>query len=815
MIPKKAKAGARTAGLLYYLYGPGRANEHTDPHMVAAWDSGVLDPAINSQQTITTLAMLLDAPVFALEGTPPDQHVYHVPVRLDPTDRQLSDAEWAEVAREIMDASGIAKKDDPMGARWVAVRHADDHIHIVATLARQDGRVPDVRRDMPKMQARARELEVRYGLRRLTSGDKTAKQWPTTSELKKAKRKGRTETPRETLQERVRRAAAGAHSDVEFFAAIESFGVRLKRRTAPDGAVTGYSVALPGDRTAEGRAVWFSGTRLASDLSLPRVRERWNGSAANKAGIEATHANSRASALQLAAEHVHQAAAVLGRAGDESGAGEMVALADFLTTYAAEAPAVVRDELRDAARAFERAGRSPMSRRLDSQASSHLRSATQLVALGASIVADGGEAAAALALMVAVALAVTAAMRWHQARQHAAQEHAAAQAGTHLRAATEVAYGATGGSRTGTGRRGAWRTTSMQPDGQALTQAYEPVIRAAIPHLAETVLGEAAWPALAATLRTAENNGYDPARILAEVATIRGFGDAESTAEVLVWRLQRRLDRDARSTPSHVPVTAVGVAPAQPASEADGRTVHWVIGHRDFRNEADVFETDFRGSGQLPEGTTPEAFARAKLAEWAASRGRTVNTATHSVSLYDGPPAPGRSERIAYLPEGTVEPAAVPAGQTTSTTAATLGGQRSTLGADEATPLGGTDAPTLGEAVRRAVPEHASAVLSDPASAALAAWLIKAGTEGHNPAELLAEVAAARDLADADSVAQVLTWRVQGRLRRDQQPAPIQRIAGGRTTPTRPARTPGEQTAAERAAREVAERRNQTRGPRR
>ncbi|WP_374195654.1 relaxase/mobilization nuclease domain-containing protein [Streptomyces sp. MBT53] len=706
--------------------------------MVAAWGGGVLDPARSSGATIPSLAMLLDAPVFGLEGKAPDQHVYHVPVRLDPGDRMLTDEEWGDVAREIMDASGVAKKGDPMGARWVAVRHADDHIHIVATLARQDGRVPDVRRDMVKMQERARELEIRYGLRRLTSGDKTAKQWPTTAELEKGKRKGRAEPPRVTLQEKVRAAAAGARSDAEFFAAIERAGLRLKTRTAPDGNVTGYSVALPGDRTAGGRAVWFSGSRLAPDLSLPRVRERWTGAPPLAMVAAAGQINSRAAAWQLAAEHVHQAAAVLGQAGNEAGAGEMVALADFLTTYAAQAPAAVRDELRDAARAFERAGRAPTSRRMDSQANAHLRAATQLLGMGAAVVAGGGEAAAAIAVLVAAALAVAAAMKWHQAARHAAQERAAAQAGTHLRAATEVAHGASAGTRDGRGRRTTWQRTTMQPGGPALVEAYAPVVREAIPHLAETVLGEAAWPALAATLRQAENAGYSPARVLAEVTALRGFGDAESTAEVLVWRLQRRMDSDTRSNSTQTPEPAPRTAAAP--TDATGAT----------------------GEARTPPPSK-------KLDDEEGDEAPTTLTAP--------PPVVGRG------------PAA------------------------ESTPLGGPDAPTLGEVVRLAVPAHASAVLADPASAILAAYLVKATAQGHRPAELLAEVAGARDLGDADSVAQVLTWRVQGRLRRAEQPTALARTAGKRPapTPTTPTR-PGERTAAERAAQEAAQRRSQQRG---
>jgi MobA/VirD2-like, nuclease domain len=728
VIVKRAKDGGRTTGLLHYLYGPGKANEHTDPHMVAAWDAGVPDPGrSDGRGNIPLLGALLDAPVAALESKPPAKHVYHVPVRLDPGDRKLTDDEWADIAREVMHATGVAPKGDPMGARWVAVRHADDHIHIVATLARQDGLKVHLSQDKIKMQACARELEKRYGFRQLRSGDKTASRWPTTAEAEKAARLGRAEAPRLTLQRTVRRAAAGAQSDDDFFGAIRSAGLRLDIRSTAGGAVTGYSVALPGDRTGAGRAVWFRGSSLAPDLSLPRVRERWTAGVSGAGSID-----TRASAWQLAAEHVHQAAAVLGQSGDEAGAGEMVALGDFLATYAAEAPTVVRDELREAARAFERAGRSPMSRRLDSQASAHLRAATQLLSVGASIVADGGEAAATLALLAAVALAVAAAMRWHQAQQHAAQEYAAAQAGTHLRAATEMAYGATGGSRS-PGRRGAWTAAALRESGPALTQAYDPVIRSAVPHLAETVLGEAAWPALAATLRVVENVGYDPARVLAEVAGMRGFSDAESTAEVLVWRLQRRLDSDTRT-------------------------------------------------GRVPGHSSVAA-----------------STPTEMI------PVPPQTRT-------TAEPVSVgspPKG------AAATSSRRGPRPADDSTPLGGAHAPTLGEAVRRAIPAHASDVLTDPASATLAAWLIKAGAEGHNPEKLLAEVAAVRDLADADSVAQVLTWRVQGRLRRDPLPNVTQRGTGRRPNPVMPVGTSGALSAADRAAREAAERRNQPRGPRR
>ncbi len=37
MIPAVHARGTNVGGLLRYLFGPGRREEHTDPHIVAAW----------------------------------------------------------------------------------------------------------------------------------------------------------------------------------------------------------------------------------------------------------------------------------------------------------------------------------------------------------------------------------------------------------------------------------------------------------------------------------------------------------------------------------------------------------------------------------------------------------------------------------------------------------------------------------------------------------------------------------------------------------------------------------------------------------
>ncbi|WP_328786388.1 MULTISPECIES: hypothetical protein [unclassified Streptomyces] len=86
--------------------------------------------------TRADLALLLDAPVEALRGVRPAEHVWYVPVRNQPDGRTQSDADWAEVAAAMVHAAGIAEPGDEQACRWIAVRHATDHIHILATLAR-------------------------------------------------------------------------------------------------------------------------------------------------------------------------------------------------------------------------------------------------------------------------------------------------------------------------------------------------------------------------------------------------------------------------------------------------------------------------------------------------------------------------------------------------------------------------------------------------------------------------------------------------------------------------------------------------------
>src|SRR5690606_22528971 len=58
-------------------------------------------------------------------------------------------------------------------------------------------------------------------------------------------------------------------------APAERVKVRLRHSVRNPGEVTGYAVGLDSHTTADGQTVWHGGSRLAADLTLPKLRTRW------------------------------------------------------------------------------------------------------------------------------------------------------------------------------------------------------------------------------------------------------------------------------------------------------------------------------------------------------------------------------------------------------------------------------------------------------------------------------------------------------------------------------------------------------------
>jgi len=273
MIPNVNKGGDMR-GLLRYLQGPGKANEHENPHVIAgdpflvAWHgSESLD-----RDGANEIAAYLDEPrkVFGTQVTAQvtaqdpesgekvvlgyrDQHVWHCSLSLGAEEGVLGNETWDGVAHDFMDRMGFTEASGKSPCRWVAVHHGvskngNDHIHIAASMVREDGTRWDGRfRDFKKAQDVCRELEVKHGLARVEGrllG--TAERGEKPAERAQAARAGMDLTAPKDLAQRIRSAAVAATSEAEWVRRVRADGVVVKPFFArgTTEVVSGYRAAL-------------------------------------------------------------------------------------------------------------------------------------------------------------------------------------------------------------------------------------------------------------------------------------------------------------------------------------------------------------------------------------------------------------------------------------------------------------------------------------------------------------------------------------------------------------------------------------------
>ena len=437
--------GEHVQPLLYYLFGPGRHEEHTDPHIVAGWRHPAdLEPPLrpDGKRDFTRLVGLLLQPQAALGKRAYARPVWHCSMRAAPEDRMLSDDEWAAIAHDVMHRTGLSPYgQEDEAVRWVAVRHDNDHIHLVAMLARQDGGKPSLSWERYKVRAACLATEQRYGLRSTAPADRTAARRPTRAENEKAARRGLDEAPRVTLRRQVTTAAASANSEQEFFTRMDQVGLLVRQRFSVKnpGQVTGYSVALPGDTTKDGGSVWYGGGKLAPDLSWPKLRQRWT---PQRATPGHAHPNLTAEERNAVWDHATRIAAdavaqIRNLAWTDPAAAADAAWATSDALHVAAAMLGSRI-LRQAADAYDRAARSPYGRiPPPTPAGNRLRQAARLLSAFAYLTGD--RSMAPIVLITKLAALAEAVAELRESQRHAAQAAAARAAAEHLYAATRPA----------------------------------------------------------------------------------------------------------------------------------------------------------------------------------------------------------------------------------------------------------------------------------------------------------------------------------------------------------------------------------------
>lgn len=303
MIPNIV-TGGDTGGLMRYLVGPGRANEHTNPHVIAGsrdivrkwgdWET------INVSQA-SEIATRLDAYMHEMGTFPTGKvrrfnpatgqvewtgeieatHVWHCSLSLSPEEAALGDEVWGRIASDFMDEMGFTGSDGKAPCRWVAIHHGSaknggDHIHIAATIVREDGTKWSPWYDQRRAQKACNVLEHRYGLLVVESREHgRGSRCDSAAAQNAAKRAGASRTDRAVLEERLRAAATASASEADFVRQARRLGVRLHPRFAHGRTdiVVGYSAAL---RTENGQQTrWWGGGRIARDLTLTQLRTRW------------------------------------------------------------------------------------------------------------------------------------------------------------------------------------------------------------------------------------------------------------------------------------------------------------------------------------------------------------------------------------------------------------------------------------------------------------------------------------------------------------------------------------------------------------
>lgn len=296
--------GGNSAGLMQYLVGQGRANEHENPHLVAgsdvimrrwgAWDrlsaaqGFEIAKYVDQFMSETGVKSMGKRRVFndetgereVIEG-PVANHVWHCSLSLSPREAAQGDERWQQIARDFADQMGFTGADGKAACRWVAVHHGSaknggDHIHIMVNVIREDGTKWNRYQDQPKAMRACNKLEHKYGLEVIEAREHArGARSDTAADLRASARRGQDRTDREILLPRVRAAAISATSERDFVLRLRELGVRARPRFARGrtDVVVGYSVAL--HKPKGQKAQWYAGGKIARDLTLNRLRTRW------------------------------------------------------------------------------------------------------------------------------------------------------------------------------------------------------------------------------------------------------------------------------------------------------------------------------------------------------------------------------------------------------------------------------------------------------------------------------------------------------------------------------------------------------------
>lgn len=154
MIPKISR-GSDPAGLVKYLFGKGRHNEHANQHLVACSDD-LLDSFGfdgHPDESYAKIGERFDRRYRVRERkgdpfprdrrgrhNPGGEHgkdrVWHCSLSIKAGQGILTDGQWEAIVRDYLERMSILPDDGAAGVTWLAVRHGlsrngNDHVHVM------------------------------------------------------------------------------------------------------------------------------------------------------------------------------------------------------------------------------------------------------------------------------------------------------------------------------------------------------------------------------------------------------------------------------------------------------------------------------------------------------------------------------------------------------------------------------------------------------------------------------------------------------------------------------------------------------------
>ncbi|MBN7314881.1 relaxase/mobilization nuclease domain-containing protein [Mycobacteroides abscessus] len=284
----KITHGRSASQALAYDHGPGRADEHVNPHRVAGNIPGrdwrvrahtmqrFVSAHQNTKQANTKQGNSRTRGGQDRTAAQGERGVYRVALANPNTDRVLSDAEWRQIADKFV--ARFSGKDGADMGPWEATRHDAHHIHLTISKYGYDGSRMSESHDYRRVAQICRELEAEHGL--TNAAQRSGRGSGRVRADREASGRGEPPKDRDWLRETVGQVI----KDGGGIAELRSAGVDVKLNQASTGRVSGISYARISEHARgeqdrqggeQGEQIWFKGSQLGKAYSWNQVREHF------------------------------------------------------------------------------------------------------------------------------------------------------------------------------------------------------------------------------------------------------------------------------------------------------------------------------------------------------------------------------------------------------------------------------------------------------------------------------------------------------------------------------------------------------------